>query len=264
MDNRKILLVNLSKGDLGEDNSSLLGSVLMNLILIAALTRRDTPVEQRVPFHVLVDEFQSYATSDTFSILQSEARKYALDTIVAHQYRDQLDDLNRGSTLNVANFIVFRVSGIDSHELASQFDNTPPPPEFAFQPIQRELPEYPGVYRPLPETQKIELPRRAYSDVEKERANALAKQDNYRSQARLVVGRRMQEFTLDVLEPHAIPSLSHIVPNPASAPYIRRRSCALGMKKTDIDALIANSIGDRVEFDYIDPDVIKKVLETDE
>ncbi|MCH7662831.1 MAG: type IV secretion system DNA-binding domain-containing protein, partial [Chloroflexi bacterium] len=127
MDEGKILFVNLSKGDLGEDNSALLGSVLVNLILMGSLRRRSIPYEQRRPFHLIVDEYQNFAT-ESFAVLQSEARKYAVDVIVAHQFRDQLDDLNRGSTLNVANFVVMRVSGKDSFELASQFDNTPPEP----------------------------------------------------------------------------------------------------------------------------------------
>ncbi len=70
----KILLANLSKGDLGEDNSALLGSVLVNLILIGALRRRSTPPAKRRPFHLIVDEFQNFAT-ESFAVLQSEARK---------------------------------------------------------------------------------------------------------------------------------------------------------------------------------------------
>jgi len=112
MDEGKILLVNLSKGDLGEENSSLLGAVLVNLILIAALGRRKVKPEERRPFHLYVDEFQNFAT-ESFSILQSEARKYAVDVVVAHQYRDQLDDLSKGSSLNVGNFIGFRTTGTD-------------------------------------------------------------------------------------------------------------------------------------------------------
>ena len=91
MDEGKILLVNLSKGDLGEANSSLLGSVLVNLIMIAAFQRRPIPYKQRRPFHLIVDEFQNFAT-ESFTILQSEARKYAVDVVVAHQFRDQLDE----------------------------------------------------------------------------------------------------------------------------------------------------------------------------
>ena len=64
----------------------------------------------RLPFHLVVDEFQNFAT-ESFAILQSEARKYAVDVVVAHQYRDQLNDLLKGSTLNVGNSVIFRVTG---------------------------------------------------------------------------------------------------------------------------------------------------------
>ena len=117
MDEGKVLLVNLSKGQLGEDNSALLGSVLVGKILIAALSRAEMPQDQRRPFHLIVDEYHSFAT-ESFPTLQSEGRKFGIDTIVAHQYRDQLDELNRGSTLNVGNFILFRCTGRDAREMA--------------------------------------------------------------------------------------------------------------------------------------------------
>ena len=126
MDKKKILLVNLSKGELGENNSSLLGSFIINMILISALSRRDITLEERqaLPFHVIVDEYQNFA-SDSFSVLQSEARKYAVDLVVAHQFRDQLTDEVKGAALNVGNFISFRTTGVDGQELTTQFDNTP-------------------------------------------------------------------------------------------------------------------------------------------
>lgn len=105
MDQGKILLVNLSKGQIGEDNSSLLGSVIIGKILVAALSRAEIPREKRRRFHLIVDEYQSFATA-SFPTLQSEARKFNIDTVVAHQYRDQLDRDNRGSTLNVGNLII--------------------------------------------------------------------------------------------------------------------------------------------------------------
>lgn len=137
MDKRKILLVKLSKGDLGENNSSLLGSVVVNQLLLAALSRADMPEAERRarPFHVIVDEYQNFA-SESFSMLQSEARKYAVDLVVAHQFRDQLDEQSRGSALNVGNFVCFRVTGVDGPELAAQFDNTPPPPDIVWEPIR--------------------------------------------------------------------------------------------------------------------------------
>ncbi len=143
MDEGKILFVNLSKGDLGEANSSLLGAVLVNMTLIAALQRRSIPVKQRRPFHLIVDEFQNFAT-ESFDILQSEARKYAVDVVAAHQYRDQLTESSKGSTLNVGNLIVFRTTGRDSYSLASQFDNTPPPSDTRVEPIYQQYP-YQGI-----------------------------------------------------------------------------------------------------------------------
>ncbi len=193
MNGGKILFVNLSKGDLGEANSSLLGSVLVNLVLIAALQRRSIPHKSRRPFHLIVDEFQNFAT-ESFAILQSEARKYAVDVTVAHQYRDQLDDLSKGSTLNVGNLVVFRVSGKDSYALASQFDNTPPPPDTRVEPVYREYNLRDNNF--LIETklntgegklyEEVELPRRPYSDVEAEMANQLSILPNYEAKCRLI------------------------------------------------------------------------------
>ncbi|MFC2043023.1 type IV secretory system conjugative DNA transfer family protein [Chloroflexota bacterium] len=193
MDEGKILLVNLSKGDLGEANSSILGAVLINSILMAALQRRDKPLKKRIPFHIIADEYQNFAT-ESFAVLQSEARKYAVDVVVAHQFRDQLDYLNKGSTLNVGNIIIFRVTGRDSYELASQFDNTPPSADTRVEPVYRGY-EYQGLDLFI-ETklntgegklyQEIELPRRPYNDVEAERANQLSIQSDYQASTRLI------------------------------------------------------------------------------
>jgi len=197
MDEGKILFVNLSKGDLGEESSSLLGSVIVNLVLISALQRRSIPVHNRRPFHLVVDEFQNMAT-ESFAILQSEARKYAVDVVVAHQYRDQLlDDLSRGSTLNVGNMIVLRTTGRDSYELASQFDNTPPPPEKVMEPVYREYDNASQGKEPLyiqPKSttgvgnlyHEVERIRRTYSDMEAERANKLSILPNFEAWCRLM------------------------------------------------------------------------------
>ena len=187
MDSGKILLVNLSKGDIGENNSSLLGSVLVNLILMAALSRRDMPLAERQKrqFHVIVDEYQNFA-SESFSVLQSEARKYAVDLIVAHQYRDQLDILNRGAALNVGNFVCFRTTGVDSGELAMQFDNTPPAPEFRYEPLRRESSKIPGLYMREDVDIVVEGLRRMYTDVAAERANTLANLPPFHAQVKLI------------------------------------------------------------------------------
>jgi len=193
MDEGKILFVNLSKGDLGEENSSLLGSVIVNLILIAALKRRDKTKEDRKQFHLIVDEFQNFA-SESFSILQSEARKYGVDVVVAHQFRDQLELEIKGSTLNVGNLIVFRVTGRDSYDLASQFDNTPPPPDTRVEPVYGYT-DFQG-QEFLVETrlntgegklyEEIELQRRPYNDVEAERANQLSILPDFQALCRLI------------------------------------------------------------------------------
>lgn len=253
MDEQKILLVNLSKGDLGEDNSALLGAVLVNLILIAALTRRDTPPRARRQFHLIVDEYQSFAT-ESFPTLQSEARKYGIDVIVAHQYRDQLDELNKGSTLNVANFIVLRTSGIDSFSLASQFDNTPPAPQKKKQPVYREQ----GVStdgRPLYTARQlasgagtlyhevVEAPR-LYSDMQAERANQLSGLDDLTAQCRIVVSRKLTEYTI------AIPFLNE-TESVERANAIRRNSLKRGTTRAEVEAFISKRIGEGLTFDNL-------------
>ncbi|MCB0094218.1 MAG: hypothetical protein KDE46_00805 [Caldilineaceae bacterium] len=136
MDERKVFLVNLSKGRLHEDTSGLLGSVLVGKLLTAALSRADIPFAQRPPFHLVVDEYQNFATK-TFTTLQTEARKFAIDTIVAHQTRSMLEKESQGATSSVGNLISFAVTGMDAQEIAVMLDNTPPePPIIGMQPIR--------------------------------------------------------------------------------------------------------------------------------
>lgn len=206
MDEGKVLLVNLSKGRLGEDNSALLGSVLVGKILVAALSRANIPEEKRRAFHLIVDEYQSFATS-SFPILQSEARKFNIETIVAHQYRDQLDLSNKGSTLNVGNKIMFRVNGKDAFDLSAEFDNTPPPPERRMDHVYRPLAGEPGfystgdggVYR------EVEGPRRPYSDVQGERANNLTNLPKYQALCKLVRGEELVEHHIKTLPSQRVP-----------------------------------------------------------
>lgn len=253
MDEGKILLVDLSKGDSGEDNTALLGSVIVNLILIAALQRRDIPQNERRPFHLIVDEYQSFATT-AFPTLQSEGRKYAIDVVVAHQYRDQLDDLNKGSTLNVANFITLRVTGKDSIELASQFDNSPPAPLKQMQPlfaqfrnerlgtsdrlfVPHEVPNKGLVYH------EVELPRRAYTDMQQEKANQLSVLPEYHAMCRLVD--TAGQLTETLIKIKRVEGRGDTV----MANYIRNRSLQLGTSRFDVEKKIAGKIGDRLEFD---------------
>ncbi len=128
MDKKKILIINLSKGKLGEDNSNFLGLVLVPKLLAAAMSRADIPIEERVPFYMYVDEFQNFATPDFVTIL-SEARKYKLNLTVANQFTSQMeDDVKNAVFGNVGTAISFRVGTADAsflaHEYAPNFSET--------------------------------------------------------------------------------------------------------------------------------------------
>ena len=121
MDNRKILLINLSKGRLGEENSSFLGLILIPRILMAALSRADVPEEQRTDFYMYVDEFQNFATPDFAQIL-SEARKFRLSLCVANQFIGQMDEEVKNAVFgNVGTLMAFRVGVTDANYLAREF-----------------------------------------------------------------------------------------------------------------------------------------------
>ena len=122
MDEGKILVVNLSKGLIGEDNASILGAFLVTKIQLAAMSRSDIPeVEKRRPFYLYVDEFQNFAT-DSFAVILSEARKYGLNLTVANQYISQMTENVRNAVFgNVGTTISFRVSADDAPILSKQF-----------------------------------------------------------------------------------------------------------------------------------------------
>jgi hypothetical protein len=123
MDEGKILIVNLSKGLIGEDNAAILGSFLVTKIQLAAMSRQDIPnIEDRKPFYLYVDEFQNFAT-DSFATILSEARKYGLNLTVANQYISQMSDTVRDAVFgNVGTMITFRVSADDAPILSKQFE----------------------------------------------------------------------------------------------------------------------------------------------
>ena len=125
MDEGKILVVNLSKGLIGEDNASILGAFLVTKVQLAAMSRSDIPrVEDRRPFYLYVDEFQNFAT-DSFAVILSEARKYGLNLTVANQYVAQMTDSVRDAVFgNVGTTISFRVSAEDAPILVKQFEPT--------------------------------------------------------------------------------------------------------------------------------------------
>jgi len=129
MDEGKILIVNLSKGKIGEDASNLLGALVITRLQLAAMTRVDVPEEERRDFYLYVDEFQNFAT-EAFANILSEARKYHLSLILTHQYIAQLDQMtDKGKSTkvrdavfgNVGTIITFRVGASDAEFLEKEF-----------------------------------------------------------------------------------------------------------------------------------------------
>ena len=128
MDEQKIILCNLSKGILGEEDAKFLGLILVPKVLTAAMSRQDIPMDQRKDFFLYVDEFQNYATED-FAAILSEARKYKLNLIVANQYIGQIEeDVKNAIFGNVGTLVSFRVGVQDAsylqHEFAPIFNET--------------------------------------------------------------------------------------------------------------------------------------------
>lgn len=124
MDNKKILLVNLSKGRLGEINANLIGMIIVGKLQMAALSRVDSFGKEYAPFYLYIDEFQNVTTPSISSIL-SEARKYKLSLTVAHQYLGQLKEDIKGAILgNVGSMALFRISPEDASVLESRLKPT--------------------------------------------------------------------------------------------------------------------------------------------
>ncbi len=124
MDERKIFIVNLSKGRMGEGNANLVGSMLITKIYLAAMSRADVgpeAVKNLPPFYLYVDEFQSFA-NESFADILSEARKYKLSLTIAHQYIEQMSDEVRAAVFgNVGTMIAFRVGSYDAEVLEKEF-----------------------------------------------------------------------------------------------------------------------------------------------
>jgi len=121
MDTGKIIIVNLSKGKIGEDSSSLLGSLLITKFQLDAMSRADIPEKDRKDFYLYVDEFQNFAT-DAFATILSEARKYRLNLVMANQYIAQMPDEVRDAVFgNVGTLFTFQVGFDDAEYFSSQF-----------------------------------------------------------------------------------------------------------------------------------------------
>ena len=121
MDNGKILVINLSKGRLGELNSSLIGLIMVGKLLLAALSRTNVDESARRDFYLYIDEFQN-ATTNSIATILSEARKYRLGLIIAHQFLSQLtDDIKKAVFGNVGSMVAFRIGSDDAEFMATQF-----------------------------------------------------------------------------------------------------------------------------------------------
>lgn len=124
MDGKKIIIVNLSKGRVGEGNATLLGSMMVNKIYLSAMSRADTPareLEQLPQFYLYVDEFQNFANK-SFADILSESRKYKLNLMMAHQYIEQMEEEVRAAVFgNVGTMITFRVGAYDAEVLEKEF-----------------------------------------------------------------------------------------------------------------------------------------------
>jgi hypothetical protein len=124
MDEGKILIVNLSRGMVGEDNAAILGALMVTKIQLAAMSRANVAMDQRRPFYLYVDEFQNFAT-DSFAVILSEARKYQLNLTVANQYITQMPDTVKEAVFgNVGSMVTFRVGAGDAAYLAKYYDPT--------------------------------------------------------------------------------------------------------------------------------------------
>ena len=124
MDNKKIIIINLSKGKVGENNANLLGSMLITKIYLAAMSRADRNEKELIKlpnFYLYVDEFQSFANK-SFADILSEARKYKLNLTIAHQYIEQMEEEVRDAVFgNVGTMVTFRVGAFDAEVLEKEF-----------------------------------------------------------------------------------------------------------------------------------------------
>ena len=130
MDKKKIFLMNLSKGRIGEENSRLIGAMLITKIYLAAMSRVDISENEREDFYLYVDEFQNFA-NESFKDILSEARKYRLNLVLAHQYIAQMEESIRDAVFgNIGTLITFRVGAYDAETMESEFA-----PEFEIEDI---------------------------------------------------------------------------------------------------------------------------------
>ena len=144
IDNRRIFIANLSKGKLGADRANLLGALLVTQFQLAALGRADMPEDERADFCLAIDEFHNFST-DSFASILSEARKYRLSMLLAHQYVEQLTDEVRDAIFgNVGSLVVFRVSDRNAELLSREFGQTYLPSTFSSLGTMKFVPSFGG------------------------------------------------------------------------------------------------------------------------
>ena len=125
MDNKQIIIVNLSKGKIGEDKANLLGSLIVSSLQVESMKRSYFPESERVPFFTYLDEFQNFGTEAFVSIL-SESRKYAFSLCIAHQYTKQISESVKSAVIgNVGTIVLFSISSTDAEIFATEFTTFP-------------------------------------------------------------------------------------------------------------------------------------------
>jgi len=143
IDTGKVLFCDLGKGRLGDDASTLLGSLLVAGLQLAAMSRADVPEHERVPAMIFIDEFQNFVGSGTLPTILAEMRKFKIALHASHQYLEQMDDATRAAVFgNVGTIVAFRV-GQDAETLAEHLGGDVTPPDL------RNLPNYHAIIRPL-------------------------------------------------------------------------------------------------------------------
>ena len=239
MDEGKVLLIKLPVGLLGEENAEFLGSIIVGKLLDAAFSRADQPRQTHRPFHLIADEYQRFVPS-AFAVLQGEARKFGIDCVVAHQFRDQLDRLNQGSTLNVANKIIFRVTAGDAAVLAREFDCTPPAPI-----VTGERPVMTYAPRPLEH-----LRRSGHSNARA--SEVFDRLDTFLSDLQSFYEQRHQQYRVLTLPPQM--KMRNVVEGVDRCLYRLTTGSQLDIE--DRDAIVGECI-DRVYAHYPDDDLDK-------
>lgn len=252
MDNGKILIMNLSKGRIGEDNSALLGAMMITKIQLAAMSRVDVLEKERRDFYLYIDEFQNFST-DSFANILSEARKYRLNLVLAHQYIEQLSEKVKPAVFgNVGTMVVFRVGAADAEELVKEFT-----PTFTEEDIVN-LPKYEMYLKlmidgiasspfsakglpPLTEDEKtnnvdkvISYSRERYaSDRESVEEKIMSWHENYNENDQAEKPLKKNLATMSVF-PASIPAAAPVSPKPVTA--------AISNPKTALRTAVASSV----------------------